>query len=159
MWLHSVECNQMISVRATTQTDSRSLTTRLTQLTLSCSHATRPLSHGENHIYSWWWCEKRKLTAHRQSGVSLVSASQCRETVSDSEALWSFLVVPNTKLFRWYVDTTCWMNNFPQIQTEMQVQQNITADDLISPDFIWISGIEVTSKSSSYIHLISGYLD
>lgn len=83
---------------------------RLTQLTLWCSHATRPLSHGENHIYSWWWCEKRKLTAHRQSGVCSVALSLISASVSHSVALWSFRVVPNTKLIRWYVDTKWWMD-------------------------------------------------
>lgn len=117
---------------------------RLTQLTLWCSHATRPLSHGENHIYSWWWCEKRKLTARRQSGVCSVALSLISASVSHSVALWSFRVVPNTKLLRRYVDTKWWMDKIPRylvgfdllIQTEMQVHQNITENHLISPDFL-----------------------
>lgn len=116
---------------------------RLTQLTLWCSHATRPLSHGENHIYSWWWCEKRKLTARRQSGVCSVALSLISASVSHSVALWSFRVVPNTKLLRRYVDTKWWMDKIPRYlvgfdlltQTETQVHQNITENHFISPDF------------------------
>lgn len=117
---------------------------RLTQLTLWCSHATRPLSHGENHIYSWWWCEKRKLTARRQSGVCSVALSLISASVSHSVALWSFRVVPNTKLLRRYVDTKWWMDKIPRYlvgfdlltQTETQVHQNITENHFISPDFL-----------------------